>query len=388
MTDPLVSVIIPTYNRMEHLQLAIESVLSQTFSDFELIVVDDGSTDNTKEMISQKYLDKLTYVWQENQERSTSRNNGVSLARGKYIAFLDSDDFWEKEKLSILVSNLEDPRNKDYILACSSVWRTDLQGSRLTAFPSGRIKNLPDMSLEDFFEGPKIYASPSNMLIRTEYLRKAGGFDPSIFYGEDWDLIIRLRSLGKFLYIDIPLLNYRVNPNSTQEISDETNIQRYLTNRLRILDKNSYLLQDDGSTIQKTKASLFEETACRYFAVGNLNRGFEYLSLIMTKHSSQKNKNRILQQICHWVVLGAVERKNDRDHLEYYLISTFIPNFLQLWPMNFGSPPRKKFLLAWTYHNLASVQNENYNQKYWIRKAILNMPIIVFLPSTIKYLMA
>lgn len=102
LLNPFFSVIVPTYNRVHFLSTTIESVLYQTFNDWELIIVDDGSTDNTKELI-EKYTDsRIRYIWQENQERSAARNNGISISKGQYICFLDSDDYFLKNRLELL----------------------------------------------------------------------------------------------------------------------------------------------------------------------------------------------------------------------------------------------------------------------------------------------
>ena len=101
-----VSVIIPTYNRSSVLSRAIDSVLRQSFKDFELIVVDDGSTDNTKELI-EKYSDQITYIYQDNKGVSAARNKGLEHAKGEWIAFLDSDDEWKKKKLEKQIAFIE-----------------------------------------------------------------------------------------------------------------------------------------------------------------------------------------------------------------------------------------------------------------------------------------
>jgi glycosyltransferase involved in cell wall biosynthesis len=96
---PFFSIILPTYNRAHLLPKAIESVIGQTFTDWELIVVDDGSTDNTKELIESFNESRIHYIFQTNQERSAARNNGISKAKGEYICFLDSDDYFLENKL-------------------------------------------------------------------------------------------------------------------------------------------------------------------------------------------------------------------------------------------------------------------------------------------------
>ncbi len=108
---PKVSVIIPTYNCAHYLADALESVFQQTFSDYEVIVVDDGSPDNTKEVVERfitRYPSRLKYIYQPHQERSVARNNGIQAASGEYIAFLDADDQWLPHKLSIQVPILDE----------------------------------------------------------------------------------------------------------------------------------------------------------------------------------------------------------------------------------------------------------------------------------------
>jgi glycosyltransferase involved in cell wall biosynthesis len=108
---PFFSIILPTHNRAHFLPKAVESVLTQTFEDWELVIVDDGSTDNTKEVVLAYQDPRIIYIYQENQERSAARNNGISKARGEYICFLDSDDYYLPNKLmnfrNFLVNDLE-----------------------------------------------------------------------------------------------------------------------------------------------------------------------------------------------------------------------------------------------------------------------------------------
>ena len=108
MSNPFFSVITPAYNRAYILPETISSVLRQTFTDWEMIVVDDGSKDNTQEVVNKITDSRVRYIYQENAERSAARNNGISNALGKYICFLDSDDWYEPEHLQILYDNISD----------------------------------------------------------------------------------------------------------------------------------------------------------------------------------------------------------------------------------------------------------------------------------------
>ncbi|MBI9067998.1 MAG: glycosyltransferase family 2 protein [Salinivirgaceae bacterium] len=107
MSKPFFSIIIPAFNRAYILTQTIESVLLQTFNDFELIVVDDGSTDNTKEVVQNILDSRLTYIYQHNAERSVARNNGIRNSKGKYICFLDSDDWYENNHLQTLFDRIK-----------------------------------------------------------------------------------------------------------------------------------------------------------------------------------------------------------------------------------------------------------------------------------------
>jgi len=107
MNKPLFSIIIPTYNRAHMLQKAIESVLAQTYINWELIIVDDGSKDNTKEVVKSYYDERIRYIWQKNQERSVARNTGIKNAFGEYICFLDSDDVFLENHLETFYFALE-----------------------------------------------------------------------------------------------------------------------------------------------------------------------------------------------------------------------------------------------------------------------------------------
>src|SRR5579863_5435892 len=104
---PFFSIILPSYNRSQLISVPIRSVLAQTFNDWELLVVDDGSTDDTREVALSFKDSRITYIWQPNAERSAARNNGISKAKGKYICFLDSDDYYLDNHLSALYKAIE-----------------------------------------------------------------------------------------------------------------------------------------------------------------------------------------------------------------------------------------------------------------------------------------
>ena len=115
------SIIIPTYNRASFLPKAIESVLAQTYTEWELIIVDDGSTDNTKEVVSKYNDSRITYIYQKNAERSAARNNGILHANGNYICFMDSDGYLAANRLELLKVAIENSGNQE------AIFYTDIQ---------------------------------------------------------------------------------------------------------------------------------------------------------------------------------------------------------------------------------------------------------------------
>jgi glycosyltransferase involved in cell wall biosynthesis len=196
---PTVSVIIPTYNRAHLVGRAIKSVLSQTYQDFEVIVVDDGSSDNTEDVIKSIGDARLLYVRHEkNVGSNAARNTGIRLARGKYIAFQDSDDEWHRDKLQQEVPILEN--NLDVGVVYSGFWRIKGDDRIYFPFPSRRPRN--GHINESLLYGNFI---STQVLMRADVLRKTEGFDEKIPRLQDWELMLRLSKVCRFRFIDAPL---------------------------------------------------------------------------------------------------------------------------------------------------------------------------------------
>jgi len=207
--SPLVSAVIPTYNRAQPTIEAIQSVLAQTYSKVEIIVVDDGSTDGSGELVEQFVQNmnsrEIFYLCQSNQGASAARNAGIEKARGTYIAFLDSDDRWLPEKLEWQVRALQQFDNE--CGACFTDARC-VDNSGLDAGTFGVFgKRYQEMtgidqtalrSLAKSFCGFWI----STLLARTDLIRQIGGFNPAIAFAEDRDLYFRLALVTSLVYID------------------------------------------------------------------------------------------------------------------------------------------------------------------------------------------
>jgi len=205
VTGPLVSVVIPVYNGERYVREAIESVFAQTFTDWELIVIDDGSVDRSRDII-RGYGDRLTFIEQDNHGVCHARNAAVARARGRYVAFLDADDVWRPSKLERQVAFLEGHGDVGLVHSDLDIIDDDGRAAGRQACSGHRSA----FSLQ-FLAGHLIY--PSAVMIRTEVLRSVGGFSED-FRGasyEDIELWVRLSACCVFHCFSDPLVQYRIH---------------------------------------------------------------------------------------------------------------------------------------------------------------------------------
>ena len=192
------SVVVPTFNRAGIINRAINSVLSQTFKADEIIIVDDGSTDSTREIIMQNYP-MVKYFWQKNRGVSSARNFGVKIAKGDWIAFLDSDDEWAPQKLMNQMKALsENPVLK--ICYTNETWiRNGVQVNQ-------KKKHAKHGGYIFRFCLPLCLISPSSVIIHRSIFEEVGLFDETLLVCEDYDLWLRICSRWPVLYLDEPLI--------------------------------------------------------------------------------------------------------------------------------------------------------------------------------------
>lgn len=196
---PKVSVIIPTYNRLAMLKEAVDSVLAQDFEDMELLVVDDGSTDGTAEEMEQ-YGGRVKLLRQpENKGVSAARNKGILHARGKYIAFLDSDDLWVKGKLKIQTAFLQD--NPHYpVCYTDEIWIR--KGKRVN--PMRKHAKYSGWIFEKCL--PLCIISPSSVMMKKALFSKVGLFDEALPVCEDYDFWLRISARFPVFFIERKLI--------------------------------------------------------------------------------------------------------------------------------------------------------------------------------------
>jgi len=224
---PFFSIIIPTYNREKTIIRAIDSVLQQSFANFEIIVVDDGSVDATKEVVSSLYDNRIHYYYQANQGVCAARNYGASLASGDYLVFLDSDDY-------VTTNWLEDFYNiKDYnydIIFCQ-MKRIDKK------YPNGFVVNPKDKKFGAIGNGIVI---PGAFMIKKIIFDKVGGYDESLFYAENTELFFRINKLKPSRFF-IDKVNFIYYPS---EYGGSKNLMNMIISNKIILEKHDNWLSN------------------------------------------------------------------------------------------------------------------------------------------------
>lgn len=202
---PTVSAVIPVHNGATYVAQAIESVLVQTHAPVECIVVNDGSIDDTEEVVRQ-FGRSVTHVPQSQAGVSVARNRGVRIATGDYVAFLDHDDVWYPEKLERQLAKLQ---TEGAVLALCAVEVIDAAGKTLSIKRLWARADLVTGML--LFDGTETVSCSSTGVMRRDAFHSLGGFDPLLGMSADWDLLLRALLHGGVSYVDEPLARYRVH---------------------------------------------------------------------------------------------------------------------------------------------------------------------------------
>ncbi|MBR1592539.1 MAG: glycosyltransferase family 2 protein [Ruminococcus sp.] len=228
----MISVIIPTYNRADRIKLSAESVLKQTYRDIELIIVDDGSDDNTEEVVRSLNDDRVIYIRQKNSGACAARNNGILHARGEYIAFQDSDDKWRRDKLE---KQLECMKEYNADVCFCKMKRANYAANKAVYFP-----DIPRGTVE--------YSSLlAESLVSTQtILAKRAAFDEFKFdvrvkARQDWDWTIRAAGKYSFCFDDDVLVDVYLQNDS---ITANQNHEKIAKTLMQIYSKYKYLFKD------------------------------------------------------------------------------------------------------------------------------------------------
>lgn len=269
---PKISIIIPVYNGATTIQATVDSVLKQTFSDFELIVVDDDSTDNTLEILSQYTDSRIQVLSCPHGGAAVSRNRGLKQASGEYIAFLDADDLWTPDKLEAQLNALQ--THPKAAVAYSWTDFLDEAGNWRQAGRHTRVNGdaFAQMLRSNFLE------NGSNPLICRSALDDVGGFDESLTGGQDWDLYLRLAA--RYLFVNVPAVQifYRIRSHSIS-----SNITRQEQQVVKVLNR---AFSQAPASLQplkrKSLALVYKYLVCRTLdLLPNRSNGWKALRLMI-----------------------------------------------------------------------------------------------------------
>jgi len=224
--SPQVSVVIPTFNHARFLAGAIQSVLLQTFGDFEIVIIDDGSTDETPMVAASLRDPRIRYIRQENHGLAAARNRGILSSRSDLIALLDADDLFEPGFLSAAVSVLRADKSIDAVY--TGYRCVDQENLELPEFSTRTVP--PDALYEELLGGN--FLVPSSVVVRSGCYRQTGPFDESFKACEDWDMWLRIAKIHRVAAIPKALVRYRIVSTSMS-----TDSERMTRARMQIAEK-------------------------------------------------------------------------------------------------------------------------------------------------------
>ncbi len=270
---PQVSIIIPTFNSAHYVVEAVASAMSQTFRDFEVLVIDDGSTDDTASALQdaaqgaahevsgrRNGSHNLRYIHQANAGVSAARNRGIAEARGRYVAFLDADDTWLDNKLERQLKALADHGGR-YRASYTAYVTVSADMTSL-----GVHRPEPDARLAELLTRGNIVGTPSTVVAERSLFPVAGGFDRELSQCADWDMWVRLASLTEFLYVDEPLVRYRQHGGNMSK-----NVPLLEKDSVRVLEKGFAMANLPAGLRARRRAALarnYTVLAGSYFRAG------------------------------------------------------------------------------------------------------------------------
>ncbi|MFC7068748.1 glycosyltransferase family 2 protein [Halobaculum lipolyticum] len=294
---PEVSVVVPAYQRGDMVGRAIDSALAQTVEDVEVVVVDDGSTDDTETVVTAYEDDRVRYVAHErNRGVSAARNTGLAAATGEYVAFLDSDDEWLPRKLDRQLTTLAE-RGEGWVGAYCGIATGGLSPlDRLAAVVSERLFRSAapregGRELAEALLSMQVFMGPgSTLLVERDVLEATGGFDEGLSLFEDWDLVLRVLEAGKLAYVDEPLAVTHFTGNAPAKAC--------VVNDRRFLERNADLVADLEARGVRVERIHRMGLVGHFLAEGRFGEAADYLDAAAL--AEPKN----LARVAFWSVLG------------------------------------------------------------------------------------
>jgi hypothetical protein len=338
--------------------MTIESVLAQTFKDYEFIIVDDGSTDETGQLL-QPFRDRLIYIYQQNKKYSGARNTGIRVAKGEYIAFLDSDDVWCPEKLERQVTLME--QHPGVTLCHCQAAYIDPQGNPIQFWGKSLVgPDAPNVVIadrtRDLFWGT--LATTSTVMVRHSTLDAVGLFDETHIHGEDWQLWVRLANQGLFAYIPKPLVRYRFY--GWQKILSVEVLDAWLEDQLKTIKTAAALWKGDVNEREQLRkqatATIYARAALANFQQGRDAQGQARLGQAIATDPAWGQRERLVQLALDRAKLIEIETGSYEQALAF--IHTFFSNLPSRVAHHAGA---EKEAIGWLYIGGAFEQRERGN---------------------------
>lgn len=243
----MVSIVIPTYNREKQILRAVKSILNQTYQDFELIIVDDGSQDGTEDVIQTIKDDRIRYIkLDKNQGVAHARNVGIQEAKSEYIAFLDSDDEWKPDKLELQMKKMCASSEKVGLIFSRMGGKQRNSEERFVCPPENYNKNILEGNIFYSLLIQNVIGTPA-MLVRKKCLDDVGGFKETLQCLEDWELILRIAKEWQVGFVDKILVEVHKTEGSVS-----TNIGGFLVARCYMVSLYRQEMQEAG-ILEKVK---------------------------------------------------------------------------------------------------------------------------------------
>lgn len=285
LDDALISVIIPSYNSAEILPDAIRSVLSQTRAPDEVIVVDDGSHDDTA-AVCERFDGAVLYVRQRNGGASAARNTGIERSGGDWLAFLDADDTWDSKKLELQIAALEENPEADFAVTAALAWSPQEASYHLYKYegPLDPVEMRRQLLIRNILTG-----ICSSLLIRREAIEAVGGFDSGKAC-EDRRLAIALLERFRAVILDVPLIRQRPGP------AHFSNPERHRIEMLSLIADHDRLfaqLDPSGKLKRLAKSRMYERSGMHYLENGDLQTALRDLRRAVRLWPCQPNPWRV-----------------------------------------------------------------------------------------------
>jgi glycosyltransferase involved in cell wall biosynthesis len=283
MPSPRVSILIPAYNRANYLPETIDSVLKQSFRELDVIVVDDGSTDKTSQVVRAIADPRVQYIYQENRGVSGALNTAWRAARGEYIAFLGSDDVMLPTQIETLLKIIE--RDTFLGLVYARAQAIDPQGNPLPQI-LGSSPKFAGRELASLLYGDCVCGIAC--IVRRNVLERVGGYDETLIANEDWDIWIRMAEVTRFAFHDEILARYRMHPTSLTG-ARSAHYRRVIIDRVRLIE-NYYArpnVPPDALAIKSLAVrNMYMDVGIRFLAIGALRDATPYLVRAIRAHGN------------------------------------------------------------------------------------------------------